>query len=125
MSSLTCPSVQGLVSLTCPLAVSETPFLVTGGLQGDTLIDIGTGPTIYQVLSACESFRDITLSDFTDRNREELDKWLKKKPGAYDWTPALKLACELEGDRWGSGQGTCGMGTSLLSQRSLWPLSGS
>ncbi|XP_058534059.1 indolethylamine N-methyltransferase isoform X2 [Ochotona princeps] len=83
-----------------PLAL--TPFLVTGGLQGDTLIDIGTGPTIYQVLSACESFKDITLSDFTDRNREELDKWLKKRPGAYDWTPALKLACELEGDsgRW-------------------------
>ncbi|NP_001075512.1 indolethylamine N-methyltransferase [Oryctolagus cuniculus] len=73
-----------------------------GGLQGDTLIDIGSGPTIYQVLAACESFKDITLSDFTDRNREELAKWLKKEPGAYDWTPALKFACELEGNsgRW-------------------------
>uniref|UniRef100_F7C1T9 Indolethylamine N-methyltransferase n=1 Tax=Equus caballus TaxID=9796 RepID=F7C1T9_HORSE len=73
-----------------------------GGLQGDTLIDIGSGPTIYQVLAACESFKDITLSDFTDRNREELEKWLKKEPGAYDWTPAVRFACELEGnsDRW-------------------------
>ncbi|KAM6201540.1 indolethylamine N-methyltransferase [Rhynchocyon petersi] len=73
-----------------------------GGLKGDTLIDIGSGPTIYQLLAACESFRDITMSDFTDRNREELEKWLKKDPGAYDWTPAVKLACELEGDsgRW-------------------------
>lgn len=70
-----------------------------GGLHGDTLIDIGSGPTIYQVLAACEAFRDITLSDFTDRNRDELHKWLKKEPGAYDWTPALKLACELEGSR--------------------------
>ncbi|KAK2096112.1 hypothetical protein P7K49_025146 [Saguinus oedipus] len=73
-----------------------------GGLQGDTLIDIGSGPTIYQVLAACESFQDITLSDFTDRNREELEKWLKKEPGAYDWTPVVKFACELEGNsgRW-------------------------
>ncbi|XP_046525034.1 indolethylamine N-methyltransferase isoform X2 [Equus quagga] len=73
-----------------------------GGLQGDTLIDIDSGPTIYQVLAACESFKDITLSDFTDRNREELEKWLKKEPGAYDWTPAVRFACELEGnsDRW-------------------------
>ncbi|XP_004606970.2 indolethylamine N-methyltransferase [Sorex araneus] len=73
-----------------------------GGLHGDTLIDIGSGPTIYQLLAACEAFGDITMSDFTDRNREELHKWLKQEPGAYDWTPALKLACELEGnrDRW-------------------------
>ncbi|XP_004453263.1 indolethylamine N-methyltransferase [Dasypus novemcinctus] len=73
-----------------------------GGLKGDTLIDIGSGPTIYQVLAACESFRDITLSDFTDRNLEELEKWLRKDPGAYDWSPAVKFACELEGtsSRW-------------------------
>uniref|UniRef100_A0A2K5R3T4 Indolethylamine N-methyltransferase n=1 Tax=Cebus imitator TaxID=2715852 RepID=A0A2K5R3T4_CEBIM len=49
-------------------------FLPTGGLQGDMLIDIGSGPTIYQVLAACESFQDITLSDFTYRNWEELEK---------------------------------------------------
>ncbi|KAM5271656.1 indolethylamine N-methyltransferase-like [Ctenodactylus gundi] len=73
-----------------------------GGLRGETLIDIGSGPTIYQVLAACEAFKDITLSDLTDRNREELQKWLRKDPGAYDWTPVLKLACELEGNssRW-------------------------
>ncbi|KAM6152777.1 indolethylamine N-methyltransferase [Erethizon dorsatum] len=73
-----------------------------GGLRGETLIDVGSGPTIYQVLAACEAFGDITLSDFTDRNREELQKWLNKDPGAFDWTPVLKFACELEGNssRW-------------------------
>ncbi|XP_075413675.1 indolethylamine N-methyltransferase isoform X2 [Tenrec ecaudatus] len=72
------------------------------GLTGDTLIDIGSGPTIYQVLAACESFPDITLSDFSDRNRQELGKWLKQEPGAFDWSPVVKYACELEGDsgRW-------------------------
>ncbi|KAM9216913.1 LOW QUALITY PROTEIN: indolethylamine N-methyltransferase [Dugong dugon] len=72
-----------------------------GGLKGDTLIDICSGPTIYQVLAACESFQDISLSDLTDHN-EALEKWLKKKPGAYDWYLEVKFACELEGDsgRW-------------------------
>ncbi|XP_063096342.1 indolethylamine N-methyltransferase isoform X2 [Cavia porcellus] len=69
-----------------------------GGLRGETLIDVGSGPTIYQVLAACEAFSDITLSDFVDRNREELQKWLSKDPEAFDWTPVLKLACELEGN---------------------------
>lgn len=74
----------------------------SGGLHGETLIDIGSGPTIYQLLAACEAFQDITMSDFTDRNREELLRWLKKDPGAFDWTPAVKMACELEGNsgRW-------------------------
>ncbi|XP_010626627.1 indolethylamine N-methyltransferase isoform X2 [Fukomys damarensis] len=69
-----------------------------GGIRGETLIDVGSGPTIYQVLAACEAFSDITLSDFTDRNREELQKWLRKDAGAFDWTPVLKFACELEGN---------------------------
>ncbi|XP_049641286.1 indolethylamine N-methyltransferase-like [Suncus etruscus] len=74
----------------------------SGGLRGETLIDIGSGPTIYQLLAACEAFQDITMSDFTDHNREELLRWLKKDPGAFDWTPAVKMACELEGNsgRW-------------------------
>ncbi|XP_004702915.1 LOW QUALITY PROTEIN: indolethylamine N-methyltransferase [Echinops telfairi] len=73
-----------------------------GGLMGDMLIDIGSGPTIYQVLAACSSFLDITLSDFSDCNRQELGKWLKQEPGAFDWSPVVKYACELEGDsgRW-------------------------
>uniref|UniRef100_A0A8D0E8C1 Nicotinamide N-methyltransferase n=1 Tax=Salvator merianae TaxID=96440 RepID=A0A8D0E8C1_SALMN len=70
-----------------------------GGIKGDTLIDIGTGPTIYQFLSACESFREIIATDYTDQNREELQRWLKGDLDAFDWTPVVKYVCELEGDR--------------------------
>uniref|UniRef100_A0A8D0E8B4 Nicotinamide N-methyltransferase-like n=1 Tax=Salvator merianae TaxID=96440 RepID=A0A8D0E8B4_SALMN len=69
------------------------------GIKGDTLIDIGTGPTIYQFLSACESFREIIATDYADQNREELQRWLKRDPDAFDWTPVVKYVCELEGDR--------------------------
>lgn len=70
-----------------------------GGLRGKLLIDIGSGPTIYQLLSACESFEEIIATDYTDKNRLELEKWLKKMPGAFDWSPVVKYVCELEGDR--------------------------
>ncbi|XP_006207890.3 nicotinamide N-methyltransferase [Vicugna pacos] len=73
-----------------------------GGLKGKLLIDIGSGPTIYQLLSACETFEEIVASDYTDKNRQELEKWLKKELGAFDWSPVVKYVCELEGhrDRW-------------------------
>ncbi|CAI9616957.1 unnamed protein product, partial [Staurois parvus] len=67
-----------------------------GGIRGDVLIDIGTGPTIYQLLSACESFPYIIASDFTDQNREELEKWLKNDPEAFDWSEIVKTVCEIE-----------------------------
>ncbi|XP_019814370.2 indolethylamine N-methyltransferase [Bos indicus] len=70
-----------------------------GGMGGDILIDIGSGPTIYQLLSACEVFREIIMSDYTELNLREVDKWLKKELGAYDWSPAVQYVCELEGDR--------------------------
>ncbi|NWX42824.1 NNMT methyltransferase, partial [Steatornis caripensis] len=69
------------------------------GLRGDTLIDVGCGPTIYQLLSACERFQEIIALDYTDQNRRELEKWLRDEAGAFDWRPVVKYVCELEGDR--------------------------
>ncbi|NWI39073.1 NNMT methyltransferase, partial [Picathartes gymnocephalus] len=69
------------------------------GLRGKTLIDVGCGPTIYQLLSACEHFQEIIALDYTDQNRRELEKWLKNEAGAFDWEPVVKYVCELEGDR--------------------------
>ncbi|XP_060106505.1 nicotinamide N-methyltransferase-like [Heteronotia binoei] len=71
----------------------------SGGLKGDTLIDIGSGASIYQLLSACESFREIIATDYSDQSREEMQRWLRKEPGAFDWSPVAKYVCELEGDR--------------------------
>ncbi|XP_068119722.1 nicotinamide N-methyltransferase-like [Hyperolius riggenbachi] len=71
----------------------------SGQVKGETLIDIGTGPTIHQLLSACEAFENIIASDFTDKNREEFEAWLTNQPGAFDWSPVVKHVCQLEGDR--------------------------
>ncbi|XP_063799296.1 nicotinamide N-methyltransferase-like isoform X2 [Pseudophryne corroboree] len=73
-----------------------------GRVEGDILIDFGAGPTIYHLLSACEVFNNIITSDFLEQNRRELQKWLKKDPDAFDWTPIVKYVCELENnsDNW-------------------------
>ncbi|ELW67934.1 indolethylamine N-methyltransferase [Tupaia chinensis] len=70
-----------------------------GGVGGDILIDIGTGPTIYQLLSACEAFREIIATDYAEQNLREVQRWLRKEPGAHDWSPVVQYVCELEGDR--------------------------
>ncbi|KAJ1197297.1 hypothetical protein NDU88_001159 [Pleurodeles waltl] len=70
-----------------------------GIVRGDTLIDIGTGPTIYQLLSACEVFKEIIVTDYCEDNRQEFGKWLTNEPGHFDWSPIVRFVCELEGKR--------------------------
>ncbi|KAM9296645.1 nicotinamide N-methyltransferase-like [Gastrophryne carolinensis] len=71
----------------------------SGLVKGKTLIEIGTGASIYTLLSACEVFEDIIVSDFTDSNREAFKDWLLQHPEAFDWSPIVKFVCHLEGDR--------------------------
>lgn len=69
----------------------------TGEVSGRTLIDIGSGPTIYQLLSACAHFEDITMTDFLAVNRQELGLWLREEPGAFDWSAYSQHVCLIEG----------------------------
>ncbi|XP_063292498.1 nicotinamide N-methyltransferase-like [Pelobates fuscus] len=69
----------------------------SGVVKGNTLIDIGAGPTIYHLLSACEVFPNIITSDFLEQNLAELKKWLTKESNMLNWTPCVKYVCDLEG----------------------------
>lgn len=69
----------------------------TRAVKGKTLIDIGHGPTIYQDLSACESFEEIIGADYTDRNREYYERSLRDEPGTFDWTNVIQKVCDMEG----------------------------
>ncbi|XP_068610692.1 phenylethanolamine N-methyltransferase [Brachionichthys hirsutus] len=71
-----------------------------GDVSGDLLVDVGSGPTLYQVLSACELFNKVILTDFLEVNRKELKLWLQDDGGCkLDWTPYLQHVCALEGRR--------------------------
>ncbi|KAI1230347.1 hypothetical protein IHE44_0010315 [Lamprotornis superbus] len=66
-------------------------------IRGRTLIDVGSGPTIYQLLSACDHFEEIVATDYLAVNREELARWARGEPGAFDWSPFIQHVCKIEG----------------------------
>ncbi|XP_014014686.1 phenylethanolamine N-methyltransferase [Oncorhynchus nerka] len=71
-----------------------------GDVGGDVLVDVGSGPTLYQVLSGCEVFDTVFLTDFLEVNRQELRRWLQGEGySSLDWTPYLQHVCKLEGRR--------------------------
>ncbi|MBN3302552.1 NNMT methyltransferase, partial [Amia calva] len=77
--------------------LSET--FSSGRYKGQTLIEVGSGPTVHSVVSACDHFQDIVLSDFTETNRLEVQKWLRGDEGCFDWSPVIQFVSELEGKR--------------------------
>ncbi|XP_069061243.1 nicotinamide N-methyltransferase-like isoform X2 [Pleurodeles waltl] len=72
--------------------------IFSSGVNGNLLLDIGSGPTIYQHLSACEAFREIIVADFSAANLCYYEKTLKNEPGTHNWTPLIKFVCELDGN---------------------------
>ncbi|XP_077312252.1 nicotinamide N-methyltransferase-like [Lithobates pipiens] len=85
----------------------ESSFLLTflknvfssGRVEGNSLIDIGSGPSIYNILSACENFKQIYLTDYSEGNLREVEKWLKGDSEAYDWSRYIKYICKIENHR--------------------------
>lgn len=82
----------------------ESIFLLTflnnvfssGRVKGQSLIEIGAGPCICQILSACEIFEKIYVTDYFQGNLDEIKKWLNSENNAFDWSPYLKFVCDLE-----------------------------
>uniref|UniRef100_A0A672FSE9 Phenylethanolamine N-methyltransferase n=1 Tax=Salarias fasciatus TaxID=181472 RepID=A0A672FSE9_SALFA len=76
-------------------------FCSADDVSGELLLDIGSGPTLYQVLSGCEVFNKVLMTDFLEVNRQELRRWVQDAGGcSLDWTPYLQHVCKLEGRRY-------------------------
>ncbi|KAI6176540.1 hypothetical protein M3Y97_00809100 [Aphelenchoides bicaudatus] len=61
-----------------------------------TLLDVGSGPTIYSAICFRNIVSKIFLSDYLDSNLEIIRKWLDKKNN-FDWTPVIKTIARNEG----------------------------
>ena len=62
-----------------------------------TMVDVGGGPTLYQLISARNKVESITFAEYLESNRCEVEKWVKDEPGAFNWDIHLKYTHELEG----------------------------
>ncbi|KAM7304101.1 nicotinamide N-methyltransferase [Ixodes scapularis] len=66
-------------------------------IQGQTLLDVGSGPMLLCSLVASSRFKHIVLSDLLERNRLELNKWLNNHEDAIDWTTPAEAIAAFEG----------------------------
>lgn len=67
------------------------------GVPADSvLLDFGSGPTIYSLISAAVSVREIHLCDYLDANLAEVGAWLGGDQSAWDWTDFVRTALLAE-----------------------------
>ncbi|XP_076008219.1 phenylethanolamine N-methyltransferase-like [Genypterus blacodes] len=72
--------------------------LAEGDVSGEVLVDIGSGPTLWQTMSGCEVFNKVLLTEYLEVNRQELRRWLQDTGDcSLDWSPYLQHVCKLEG----------------------------
>ncbi|CAN7943840.1 unnamed protein product, partial [Ixodes pacificus] len=68
-------------------------FLQSDLIQGETLLELGSGPVVLSSLMASSRFKHIVLSDLVEGNRLEINKWINEEEDAIDWSlPAEQIA---------------------------------
>lgn len=68
--------------------------------KGRTLLEIGGGPTLYQLISASKVVKEIYFTDYLAENLSELAQFKKKQPGAFNWNRFFAYVAKLEkGDK--------------------------
>lgn len=69
----------------------------SGITPGFKLIEVGGGPTIYQIISAAKGAESITFTDLLDGNLSAITTWLNSGQTAFDWSEYIKKAIDCEG----------------------------
>ena len=65
---------------------------------GLKVLEFGTGPIIIYEISTSLYASEIVLSEYTDKNRKALQKWLDDDPDTLKWSPFFEYVVqELEG----------------------------
>jgi len=62
----------------------------------ESLIDVGAGPTIYQLISARNKINHITCAEYLQENLEEIKKWRDADPDAFNWDRHFQYCLSLE-----------------------------
>src|ERR1044071_8216648 len=54
--------------------------------QFATGLELGCGPCLHHAAQAVRWVQHLDLADIQDSNLEEIRKWLRNDPGAFDWS---------------------------------------
>ncbi|MCE9596652.1 MAG: methyltransferase domain-containing protein [Spirochaetia bacterium] len=61
-----------------------------------SLLEVGGGPTLYQLISASNRVDHITFSEYLEVNRNAVQAWINNAPGAFNWDPYIEFVLKLE-----------------------------
>jgi len=62
------------------------------------VLEFGGGPSIFDLIPAAPYAEEIIFAEYSEKNREEVVKWLQKSPESHDWLPYFKFVVQtLEG----------------------------
>ncbi len=59
-------------------------------------LELGGGPTIYQLISIASRVESILFTDYSRNNLDEVEKWVAQDPQGFDWGAYFNRALELE-----------------------------
>ncbi|XP_069470015.1 nicotinamide N-methyltransferase-like [Ambystoma mexicanum] len=76
-----------------------TKMFSSGGVKGNTLIQLSALPFNYYNFPACAYFTEIIFGTATDSCFREVEKWRKNETDAMDMSNFAQLVCDSEGNR--------------------------
>jgi hypothetical protein len=56
------------------------------GMRFDTGLDLGCGPVLHHAAQAVPWVDRLDMADFQESNLEEIRRWIRGDPGAFDWS---------------------------------------
>ncbi len=60
------------------------------------LLEVGGGPTVYQLLSAANKVKSITFTDYSENNLDKIRDWQKNNSQAFQWDDFTRYVLSLE-----------------------------
>lgn len=71
-------------------------FLKESGMIFERALDIGSGPTLHQIIPLIPFVKELHISDFLPQNLEEIKKWLRNTSDAHNWDIYIQYVLDLE-----------------------------
>ena len=68
----------------------------SGVCNGADVLDFGSGPALYGVVSFARSCKTIAFADPVESNRREISHWIEERPTAFNWQVFIEEAVRLE-----------------------------
>lgn len=70
----------------------------TFGKEKAKMLELGGGPTLYQLMNTIDEVKEVHFSDFVEDNLREIRLWKNNDRDAYDWRSFLEAAVMIRTD---------------------------